>query len=46
MVQGENVVVVCGGGGWVEKIWRSVQGIFPHAVVVKLCLECFVGSFA
>ena len=27
-------------------IWRSVQGIFPHAVVVKVCSECFVGSFA
>ena len=30
----------------VTGIWRCVQGSFPSAMVVKLCLECFVGSFA
>ena len=27
-------------------IRRCVQGSFPSAMVVKLCSECFVGSFA
>ena len=27
-------------------VWRCVQGALPSAMVVKLCPECLVGSFA
>ena len=30
----------------VAGVRRCVQGVFPRAMIVKLCPECLVGSFA
>ena len=30
----------------VAGVWRCAQGVFPSAMVVELCPECLVSSFA